>query len=187
MATGLKKISLIVAATAKDGGIGVKGNLPWRLRGDMAFFKKTTTTAPEGMRNAVIMGRKTWESIPSKFKPLADRLNIIVSSTMRTDDLPSGVLLGRSLEHSIELAMQANTNGCNDIDRIFLIGGSTLYNSALQTPSIIDKIHFTRVYGAFECDVFFADPESDHRFDLVSKSEMQTEKGCEYEFCEYTP
>eukprot|EP01134_Creolimax_fragrantissima_P004432 CFRG4432T1 len=183
MTTGIKKVSLIVAATAKDGGIGIKGNLPWRLRGDMAFFKKTTTNAVEGKRNAVIMGRKTWDSIPTKFKPLVDRLNIVVSSTLRSEDLPCGVLVGRSLEQSIELASQLSVNP--PVDSVFVIGGSTLYDTSLKLPECIDKIYFTRVHGKFDCDTFFADPANDERFALESKSDMQTENACEYEFCVY--
>lgn len=76
--------ALIVAAT-EEYGIGVQGTLPWRIPKDMAFFKHVTTHIPTesspdpDARNAVIMGRVTWESIPPKFRPLPDRLNIIVS------------------------------------------------------------------------------------------------------------
>lgn len=77
-----KNFALIVAAT-EELGIGVKSNLPWRLPKDMAFFKQVTMHVPKGMpadaKNAVIMGRVTWESIPPKFRPLADRINIVIS------------------------------------------------------------------------------------------------------------
>lgn len=80
--------SLIVAAT-KELGIGINGGLPWRLPPDMAFFKKVTTTIPKAyssdLKNIVIMGRVTWESIPTKFRPLADRMNIIVSRNLEYD------------------------------------------------------------------------------------------------------
>jgi dihydrofolate reductase len=61
-------ISVIVATTQK-GGIGKDGTLPWKLPGDMAHFKKVTTATTPGKINAVIMGRKTWESIPENFRP----------------------------------------------------------------------------------------------------------------------
>ena len=74
--------SLVVAAT-RDGGIGRKGVLPWKLRGDLAFFRKLTTSVPEGCEgvvvNAVLMGRKTWESIPDRLRPLPGRLNVVLS------------------------------------------------------------------------------------------------------------
>ncbi len=72
----------IVAATLSNGiGIiqGSSGTLPWRLPKEMAFFARATTYAPAGTRNAVIMGRRTWESIPSKFRPLKDRVNVVLS------------------------------------------------------------------------------------------------------------
>jgi dihydrofolate reductase len=71
---------MIVAATATTRGIGRGGALPWRLPGDMAYFKKATIgTTAAGRQNAVIMGRVTWESIPAKFRPLPDRLNVIIT------------------------------------------------------------------------------------------------------------
>ncbi|KAK5043556.1 hypothetical protein LTR84_011416 [Exophiala bonariae] len=80
-----KPIYVIVATALKPSmGIGNQGTLPWSgIKGDMAFFRKLTTKVPEssapGSLNALIMGRKTWESIPSKFRPLAGRLNVIIT------------------------------------------------------------------------------------------------------------
>ena len=70
---------LVVAATRKLG-IGKAGSMPWKLPGDMAYFKEITSrTADPGKQNAVIMGRKTWESIPSKFRPLPGRINVVLT------------------------------------------------------------------------------------------------------------
>lgn len=64
-------------------GIGHAGGLPWRLRQDMAFFKKmTTNTVDSNKQNAVIMGRKCWDSIPVKFRPLSNRINVVLSRTL---------------------------------------------------------------------------------------------------------
>ena len=71
-------LTLIVAATISNG-IGQSSRLPWRLPQEMAYFARVTSSAPEGARNAVVMGRKTWESIPGKFRPLRDRLNVVIS------------------------------------------------------------------------------------------------------------
>ncbi len=77
----LRGFSVVVAA-ARNGGIGKSGGLPWRLPGDMKYFKKLTSEAAmPGMQNAVIMGRATWQSIPAKHRPLPDRLNIVLSSS----------------------------------------------------------------------------------------------------------
>ena len=72
-------LTLIVAAT-RANGIGQGSKLPWRLPQEMAYFASVTTRAPEGQTNAVLMGRTTWESIPTRFRPLKDRVNIILSS-----------------------------------------------------------------------------------------------------------
>ena len=70
---------LVVAATRKLG-IGKAGSMPWKLPGDMAYFKEITSkTADSGKQNAVIMGRKTWESIPPKFRPLPGRINVVLT------------------------------------------------------------------------------------------------------------
>lgn len=76
-----KSLSVIVATTSR-GGIGKDGALPWTLPEDMAHFKKVTTALPPGVvdrSNAVIMGRKTWESIPEKFRPLPGRINVVLT------------------------------------------------------------------------------------------------------------
>ena len=74
------KFNLIVAACGKSLGIGFNGELPWRLKSEMKHFASTTSTTKDPTKkNAVIMGRKTWESIPAKFRPLKNRFNIVLS------------------------------------------------------------------------------------------------------------
>ena len=92
-------LNLIVAA-CEGLGIGLNGSLPWKLKGEMKYFARMTkTTRDPDKTNAVVMGRKTWESIPEKFRPLSGRLNVVISR--RPDyPLPSGVLLCKSLEVS---------------------------------------------------------------------------------------
>ena len=121
----LKPLSLIVACSS-DGGIGKGGQLPWRIPGDMAYFKRVTaeTTAPE-KQNAVIMGRKTWESIPAKFRPLAGRVNVVLSRTPASLDLPSDVLGAASLPDAL-----AAVDNRADIDQCFIIGGAEIYKQA---------------------------------------------------------
>ncbi|EAU93135.2 dihydrofolate reductase [Coprinopsis cinerea okayama7 len=74
----MSRLTIIVAAT-KANGIGKGSNLPWRLAKEMKYFARATSEAPEGTRNAVVMGRTTWESIPEKFRPLPNRVNVVVS------------------------------------------------------------------------------------------------------------
>src|SRR3954454_17521588 len=92
-----RTIYLIVATSINPPlGIGLRGQLPWPpLKSDMSFFKRVTTRPPPQSdrnrlvktRNAVIMGRKTWDSIPPKFRPLRDRINVVVSRSKTTQDL----------------------------------------------------------------------------------------------------
>src|ERR1700692_3001843 len=74
----MSRLTLIVAAT-KSNGIGQNAHLPWRLPKEMAYFAQVTSNAPDRHTNAVIMGRNTWESIPKKFRPLKNRVNIVIS------------------------------------------------------------------------------------------------------------
>jgi dihydrofolate reductase len=79
----MRAFSIVVAADLTNG-IGLAGGLPWRLRKDMAFFAKITSkivhpSSSNTVVNACIMGRRTWESIPQKFRPLASRFNVIVT------------------------------------------------------------------------------------------------------------
>lgn len=95
----MRKFSLVVAATVPEFGIGFNGSIPWRIPEDLKFFKETTTsTKDESKQNAVIMGRKTWESIPSKYRPLPSRLNIVL--TRNTNSEIAYVL------HSVFIALQ---------------------------------------------------------------------------------
>lgn len=80
----------MVAAMSLNNGIGREGGLPWKLKGEMSYFRNVTSTVPEaesGKRNAVIMGRKTWSSIPSKFRPLKGRVNIVISASQSATEL----------------------------------------------------------------------------------------------------
>lgn len=88
---GKLKLATIAAMTLSNG-VGKDGGLPWKLKGEMAYFRNVTNYVPEeeksqGARNAVIMGRKTWVSIPPKFRPLPGRINIVISRTQTAQDL----------------------------------------------------------------------------------------------------
>lgn len=99
----MSRLTLIVAAT-KTNGIGQNGGLPWRLPKEMSYFARATTTAPEGRINAVIMGRNTWESIPKKFRPLKDRVNVVLTGK-EGYDLGSYVGSVHSLYDSLSIAL----------------------------------------------------------------------------------
>lgn len=148
---------IVVAADAARG-IGLDNTLPWRLPTEMAYFKRVTSESAAGRRNAVIMGRKTFESIPAKFRPLKDRLNVVLSRDPAY--AAEGACTARSLEDS--LALLAGDPG---IDKAFVIGGGSLYTEALRHPWCT-RVYVTRVHRTFPCDAFLSEFERD--FHLIS-------------------
>lgn len=98
------------------------------------------------------MGRKTWDSIPPKFRPLKDRLNIVISRSVppsTTPETPSGSVRVSSLEQALEYARE-NTN----ISRVFIMGGAQIYKAAMELPAA-KRVLLTSIDRDYECDVFF--------------------------------
>jgi len=140
-----KPIKLIVA-TDTNGGVGINNQLPWSFRSDMQHFKQVTSqTQNDDKQNAVIMGRKTWESIPSQFRPLPGRLNIVISRQENLE-IPEGVLHFSDPIKAIE-DIQSNTN----IESIFCTGGAQLYTFYLDN-NLVSDIYLTLIESAFETD-----------------------------------
>uniref|UniRef100_A0A7C9AP44 dihydrofolate reductase n=1 Tax=Opuntia streptacantha TaxID=393608 RepID=A0A7C9AP44_OPUST len=116
----------VVVAATKEMGIGKDGKLPWKLPSDLKFFKDITmnTSNPE-KKNAVIMGRKTWESIPLKNRPLPGRLNVVLT---RSNDFVAGnfenVVSCGSLDSALKL-LATSLYDCS-IEKVFIIGGGQL-------------------------------------------------------------
>lgn len=169
MPRNVAPITLIVAATPSLG-IGYQGSLPWQaLRGDMAFFKRVTTRVPSATDsaqqgephdrlNAVIMGRKTWESIPEKFRPLSKRINVVVTRN------PSSILVRHDESklvlpvHSVEEGLEKLRLGDSHVGRIFCIGGAQIYSEVMRLECA-DRILRTKVFEEYECDVHFPQKE----------------------------
>ncbi|XP_041378273.1 dihydrofolate reductase-like [Gigantopelta aegis] len=146
-----KQLNVIVAA-CNNHGIGIDGKLPWRLKKDMAMFKMLTTkTNDENKQNAVIMGRKTWSSIPEKFRPLANRVNIVLSTSMK--DSPLGAHLTGNFEEAMRLISDGDLSSV--VESVFIIGGSSVYSEAMKWPKC--RVYLTRVLSDFHCDTFFPD------------------------------
>ncbi|UNP64614.1 dihydrofolate reductase [Marmot herpesvirus 1] len=145
-------VNCIVSMT-EDGGIGKDGKLPWpQLKTDMSFFRRLTTNCPiEGKQNVVIMGRKTWFSIPPQNRPLKDRINVVVSKTM--DHPPSGAhFLASSVKEALELVNSPCLSRA--VALVWIIGGSGIYKEAMLTPGPM-RLFVTRVLHRFECDTYF--------------------------------
>jgi dihydrofolate reductase len=161
-----------VVAADQNRGIGRENHLPWpRLRGDLTHLKAiTTNTRAPGARNAVIMGRRTWESIPPRFRPLPQRLNLVVSRTAA--DLPGDARLARSLDEALDQASGA------EIEQIYVLGGGQLFAEAVCDPRC-RAIYYTRIGGVFQCDTFF--PPFEERFLLVETEPPHHEAGVSYQ------
>ncbi len=128
------KLNLIFARAA-NGVIGINNTLPWHLPEDMAHFRRTTLGCP------VIMGRKTWESLPAKFRPLPGRLNVVVTRQ------PDWTADGAVVAHSLDAACAA----CPTDSTAWVIGGAELYRQAIALAS---TAVVTEIDAAFEGDAF---------------------------------
>lgn len=137
----------VVVAMDRARGIGKDADLPWRLPGDMAHFRRLTSEAPEGMQNAVVMGRKTFESIPAKFRPLPGRLNLVLSRSANYQ--PEGCTRASSIEDAVAI-----TDADERVASVFVIGGSSVYAAALAHPACA-TLHITQVDATLACDTFF--------------------------------
>lgn len=168
----------IIVAVDRDYGIGKDDVLPWRLPGEIAHFKDVTTAHYNEHHNAVIMGRKTWESIPSKFRPLPDRLNIVLTRR-EFASFPEGVLKGANLDDALERVV---TKTENRFGKIFVIGGAKLFKTAIDHPSC-QEIYLTFIKSSFDCDCFF--PPIPAVFKERSRSAVIREKNVDYSFILY--
>ena len=135
----------MIAAVAKNRVIGKNNQLIWNLPKDMKFFMDST------MGKYIITGRKNYESIPEKYRPLKNRTNIIV--TRNHNYLAEGCTVVNSISDGINLARENGEEEC------FIIGGGQIYQQALE-GNMVDKLYITHVDGEFEGDTFF--PEVDY-------------------------
>ena len=129
----------IIVAVAENNVIGKNNTLIWSLPADMKFFKEKTKG------HVIITGRKNYESIPEKFRPLPDRTNIVV--TRQTDYKAPGAIVVSSVEAAMQYVKQHYAN-----EEIFIIGGAEIYK---QTLAACHKIYLTRIHHSFEGDAFF--------------------------------
>ncbi|WHI45282.1 dihydrofolate reductase [Microbulbifer sp. JMSA004] len=131
----------LIAAVACNGAIGKDNELPWRISGDLQFFKRTTMGKP------VVMGRKTFESIG---RPLPGRVNIVI--TRNTDWVADGVEVVQSLDKALSLAQDsAKDSGASEV---MVIGGAQIYRQALPLAT---RLYITEVDAKIDGDAFFPD------------------------------
>lgn len=139
----MSQLSIIVAV-AENNAIGKNNDLLWHLPADMTFFKEKTTG------HCIITGRKNYESIPLKFRPLPNRTNIVI--TRQKDYIAPGAIVVNTIDEALEKAKATGD------EEIFIIGGAEIY---LQTIDKVDTIYLTKVHQKFDADAFF--PEIDYK------------------------
>lgn len=203
MTKSLERPIICILAITNRLGIGKNGALPWLLSKDMKFFKRVTIGRAEqaktnqteehantrkeqanmpkehsneiqpDLMNAVIMGRRSWESIPFKFKPLRDRINVVITSD------PSKVFTqpvarlhaAKSLQHALEIL---ENNYSKTLHNVFVIGGAQVYETAFKDPRT-KHIVVTRVLDDdIDCDTFL-------KTDFLHSNEWKQESHAAFE------
>ena len=157
-------VSLIVAVS-ENGVIGKDNDLIWHLPNDMRFFKETT------MGHHVIMGRKNFESIPHKYRPLPNRTNIVI--TRQSYYKAEGCIVINSVEAALEIAKQ------NGDTEPFIIGGGQIYKIALEN-NLVDRIYLTKVHHSFEGDTFF--PELNTEWKEIARIDNKADEKHSYDY-----
>jgi dihydrofolate reductase len=139
----------IIVAVSEDLGIGKNNELLWRIPEDMKRFKRLTSG------KTVLMGRKTWESLP--VKPLPGRRNIVIT------DIPHDCCIGAEIAYSVEEALDK----CRQDEEVFVIGGGSIYN---QFMPLANRLYITHIHKKSAADIFF--PEIDRKlWKIIDKEE----------------
>ena len=165
-------ISAIVAVD-NDWGIGFNGDLLEHIPADLKYFKQLTEN------NIVIMGRKTWESLPKK--PLPNRLNFVITSQTKNNgcDLINSELILVSMENMI---FQLENNN-HDYDNYFIIGGGVIYKELLP---YCEKVYVTKINKSHDnIDTYFPNLDELDEWALEESSEVYEYKDFTYQFCQY--
>jgi len=158
----------IIVATARNNVIGSNNELPWqgKLPADMEHFVRTTKGA------AVIMGRKTYESIPARFRPLKNRTNIVISRSKNFDE--TGCKTVGSLEEALAFAASKRLDA-------FIAGGGSIYEEALSGKYRIDQVIRTLIEAEVQGDTFF--PPLDRSWQLVQNDCHAKDEENAFSYC----
>ena len=146
----------VIVCVDNQNGIGKSNSLPWTIKEDMLFFKeKTLEKKNKNKKNCVIMGRKTYQSIPKKFRPLKNRINIVLSkSNLIEDEENDNFKLFQELDDVLTFIKKNKKK----IENCYVIGGSSIYKLFIERD-LINDFYINSVNKNYECDIFF--PEVD--------------------------
>ncbi|MDA9563101.1 dihydrofolate reductase [Flavobacteriales bacterium] len=136
-----------IVAVGKNLEIGKNNDLLWHLPADMKYFKETTTG------HHIITGRKSYESIPEKYRPLPNRINVVV--TRQEECKMDGAIVMNSIESAITFAEEA------DEKEVFIIGGGQIYNQSIR-KDLVNRLYITWVDESFEADTYFPSVDLKH-------------------------
>lgn len=214
-----KSLTLVLAATPSLG-IGKAGGLPWpQLKKEMGYFARVTkrispvrisedgaaSTLEEKKHrvNAVIMGRKTWDSIPPKFRPLSGRVNVVVTRDVQgfKEKLPKegegNGIEGPLVVDNVSDALSQLQHTKVEVDKVMVIGGASIYQQALQLKEA-RHVLLTKVHKEYDCDTFFSENLDGPTWRKASVDELKEftgedfengtemeEKQVRFEFCLY--
>lgn len=176
-------LSVVVISTRR-GGIGRDGRLSWNIPAQADHLIRVTTVPDEdgrGGRNAVIMGRRMWESLPEDSRPLPDRINVVLtrasSDPSFVSPYPKNVIIAHSVAHALE---QLSTH---DVKEVFAIGGEQVFAEAVDSPNCA-RIFLTRIGQDFACDASFPACEAldEERFKLVHVSKTHNHGAISFDF-----
>lgn len=154
----------LIYARAANGVIGSNNALPWHLPEDMARFKRLTQGWP------VIMGRKTWDSLPAKVRPLPGRTNIVITRQVGWE--ASGAKVATSIKQAIGL--------CGKSDEVWVIGGAQIY---AQVEPLAQRVEVTEIGKDFEGDAFA--PVLGPQWNEVSRENHMSSSGLKFSFISY--
>jgi dihydrofolate reductase len=164
------KVSLIVALDS-NRGIGKNNDLMWHLPADMNFFKETTKN------QIVVMGRKNYDSIPEKYRPLPNRLNVIL--TRNKDFKADNCLVFNTFDDCLTHFEQENER------KVFIIGGGEIYKMALDSNRL-NEMFITYVDGVFDADTFFPEfDEQEWKSALIGAQEIDEKHAFSFKIYQY--
>ena len=190
-------MKLIVALCKNNYGIGLSNEIPWNIRSDLEHFRKTTTNTDTYdtyisndfrlvPKNVVVMGRKTWDSIPEKYRPLKDRINIVLSKNTDPgfiEDIEKNE--NTFVKHSFSDITSLDSIHKNfKIGSLFVIGGSSIYREAIETGKV-EELIITEIYKKFDCDTYFPKPSEFPEFILTTVSKFYEENGTYFRYLSY--
>lgn len=151
---------IIITAIDEERGIGKENEIPWHYSEDMKFFRDKT------VNNTVIMGRKTYESLPDDYRPLPKRKNIVLTGSDREFD--ESVSKANSLEEAYNIAEKHG-------EKVFIAGGASVYEQTLEDA---DKVILTEIPGTHNCDSFF--PKLGENWEIENKTDLGPLEAKEY-------